>query len=49
MIKIGITAACRHEGKVGCHHGNAFSSMFNGWDKAKVEEIDHALRERRDA
>ncbi len=39
MVKIGITAACRHEGKTGCHHGNAFSSMFNGWDKAKSEEI----------
>ncbi|MCD6359949.1 MAG: Gfo/Idh/MocA family oxidoreductase, partial [Armatimonadetes bacterium] len=39
MIKIGITAACRFEGKEGCHHGNAFSSMFNGWDKAKAEEL----------
>ncbi len=39
MINIGITAACRFEGKMGCHHGNAFSSMFNGWDKAKAEEL----------
>jgi len=39
MVKIGITAACRFEGKLGCHHGNAFSSMFNGWDKAKAEEL----------
>jgi len=39
MVKIGITAACRFEGKMGCHHGNAFSSMFNGWDKAKAEEL----------
>ncbi len=40
MIRIGITAAVRFEGKRGCHHGNAFSSMFNGWDKAKAEELD---------
>ena len=40
MIKIGITAACRFEGNAGCHHGNAFSSMFNGWDKAKAEELE---------
>ena len=40
MIKIGITAAVRFEGERGCHHGNAFSSMFNGWDKAKAEELD---------
>ena len=39
MIKIGITAACRFEGAKGCYHGNAFSSMFNGWDQAKAEEI----------
>ncbi len=39
MVKIGITAACRFEGNKGCHHGNAFSSMFNGWDKAKAEEL----------
>ncbi len=39
MIKIGITAACRFEGAKGCYHGNAFSSMFNGWDKDKAEEI----------
>ena len=40
MIRIGITAAVRFEGTLGCHHGNAFSSMFNGWDKAKAEELD---------
>jgi len=39
MVKIGITAACRFEGNLGCHHGNAFSSMFNGWSKAKAEEL----------
>lgn len=32
MIRIGITAAVSFEGERGCHHGNAFSSMFNGWD-----------------
>lgn len=39
MIKIGITAAVRFEGERGCHHGNAFCSMFNGWDKDKAEEL----------
>jgi len=33
MIKIGITAAVRFEGKRGCHHGNAFCAMSNGWDQ----------------
>ena len=40
MVQLGITAACRFEGSKGCHHGNAFSSMFNGWDEAKAEELD---------
>jgi predicted dehydrogenase len=40
MVNIGITAACRFEGNKGCYHGNAFCSMFNGWDQAKAEELD---------
>lgn len=39
MIRIGITAAVRFEGERGCHHGNAFSSMFNGWDEEKAGEL----------
>ncbi|MFP4249549.1 MAG: Gfo/Idh/MocA family protein [Armatimonadota bacterium] len=39
MIRIGITAAVRFEGERGCHHGNAFSSMFNGWDREKAAEL----------
>ncbi|MGI5819869.1 MAG: Gfo/Idh/MocA family protein [Armatimonadota bacterium] len=39
MIRIGITAAVRFEGQRGCHHGNAFSSMFNGWDAEKAAEL----------
>ncbi|MGC9317248.1 MAG: Gfo/Idh/MocA family protein [Armatimonadota bacterium] len=40
MMKLGITAAVTFEGSRGCHHGNAFSSMFNGWDRARAEELD---------
>ncbi len=39
MIRIGITAAVSFEGKRGCHHGNAFCSMFNGWDRRRAEEL----------
>jgi len=39
MIRIGITAAVKFEGERGCNHGNAYSSMFNGWDKEKAEEL----------
>ncbi len=39
MIRIGITAAVKFEGNRGCNHGNAYSSMFNGWDRAKAEEL----------
>ncbi|MFO8082212.1 MAG: Gfo/Idh/MocA family oxidoreductase [Armatimonadota bacterium] len=39
MIRIGITAAVRFEGERGCNHGNAYSSMFNGWDKEKAAEL----------
>ncbi len=41
MIRIGITAAVRFEGRLGCHHGNAFCSMFNGWDRAKAEALGY--------
>lgn len=39
MIRLGITAAVRFEGNRGCNHGNAYSSMFNGWDKEKAAEL----------
>jgi predicted dehydrogenase len=39
MIRIGITAAVRFEGERGCNHGNAYSSMFNGWDREKAQEL----------
>ncbi len=39
MTRIGITAAVSFEGKRGCHHGNAFCSMFNGWDREKAEDL----------
>jgi len=41
MIRIGITAAVSFEGKRGCHHGNAFCSMFNGWDKQRAQELGY--------
>ncbi len=39
MIRLGIAAAVRFEGNRGCYHGNAFSSMFNGWDREKAEKL----------
>lgn len=39
MIRLGITAAVRFEGERGCNHGNAYCSMFNGWDREKAAEL----------
>ncbi len=39
MIRLGLTAAVHFEGERGCHHGNAFSSMFNGWNRERAEEL----------
>lgn len=39
MIRIGLTAGVRFEGNRGCNHGNAYSSMFNGWDKEKAQQL----------
>jgi hypothetical protein len=41
MIRIGMTAAVRFEKELGCHHGNAFSSMFNGWDQSTANRLDY--------
>jgi len=41
MIRIGLTAAVCFEGKRGCNHGNAYSSMFNGWDRERAQELDY--------
>lgn len=41
MIRLGMTAAVSFEGERGCYHGNAFSSMFNGRDRRRAEELGY--------
>lgn len=41
MIRIGLTAAVAFEGTRGCHHGNAFASMFNGWDRERAQQLGY--------